>query len=120
MSGHCGHCYREGDDYPLCGLEYSGYHADGYLLQALWVDDKCPACEAITDARQTIDALRAELARLEQESSATLECPDCGEHLPVRFRVEVGDVDSTGELQADAVADLSDLWAHAWTHGRIS
>jgi hypothetical protein len=43
--------------------------------------------------------------------SIELACPSCGEHIPVGTDAVVVD----GDVQIEA--DLTDVWAHSWTHG---
>ena len=43
--------------------------------------------------------------------SAHLECPDCGEHIPVTINTLVTD---DGELVAEF--DTVEVWAHSFTH----
>ncbi len=65
-------------------------------------------------ARRNIAPQR--VGRTDVTNTAQVQCPECGQLLPVEFHVEIGDVDATGDLQAEAVPDLSEVWSHAWSH----
>lgn len=43
-----------------------------------------------------------------------VECPECGEHIDVPIAVALS-TDAGGQSMT-ADPDLSDVWAHAWTH----
>ena len=47
---------------------------------------------------------------------AQLECAECGQVVPVTFTVIMTGVDERGDLQAEAVPDLTDVFAHHWSH----
>ena len=48
--------------------------------------------------------------------TAHIACPECQEVIPVdvRGRLVYRDDDDRGRIECDP--DLTDLWAHAWTH----
>jgi hypothetical protein len=47
--------------------------------------------------------------------TVTVGCPECGEEITVPVAVGMP-VDEAGVQRMTLEPDLSDLWAHAWTH----
>lgn len=47
-------------------------------------------------------------------------CPECGETVTIQIdvRIENNDYAHLGEARIVAEPELSDLWAHMWTHER--
>ena len=43
-------------------------------------------------------------------------CPECAAVLPIPVAVHIGAITEDGDLPVEAVPDLTDVWAHAWTH----
>lgn len=72
-------------------------------------DGSCWACGPALGQRCASD----ESEPPEQAVLCRLQCPDCGELIPVG--VKPGEV-IDGEILIES--DLSEVWAHAWTHDR--
>lgn len=45
-----------------------------------------------------------------------IECPECGEVIPVPLSIDNQRVGEDGNWTCDVVPDMADLWSHAWTH----
>ena len=45
-------------------------------------------------------------------------CPECGETVPARVSATIGNADDThlGEATLICTPDMTDVWAHTWTH----
>ena len=54
----------------------------------------------------------------EQSIAGYLECPDCGEEVPIGIAPLRLGQDDDGQQVAFADLQMDDLWAHAWTHGK--
>ena len=48
-------------------------------------------------------------------SALHIECPGCGDIIPVPLTLSVGEV-VDGSVTINVESDTADLWAHAWTH----
>lgn len=51
---------------------------------------------------------------LPRSPTTTLGCPECGEAIAVPITVTLA-MGADGQL-LDCTPDLTDVWAHAWTH----
>lgn len=55
-----------------------------------------------------------------QDSVAHVECPECGAVIPVTFTFRLSPqpyiFGREATFLAHAIPDMTDVWAHAWTH----
>lgn len=49
------------------------------------------------------------------ESMATVQCPNCPEQIDITISVSIDD-DGHGGQVFNCEPDLTDVWAHHWTH----